>query len=376
MINPREVFGKDYQEFLEVDPFNPHTEVSGFISRKPNEFYGALIITKVNNKAVPDQLIMSSPKMHYPFYAREDGTRNYRFPSAKSIELYEKLDGTCIIAYTYTNGIDRFFSYKTRLRPFLGSSRFGDFYNMWKEVSAPHIKEIKKLMLANECNIVFELHGSRNTHLILYKNSLDIALLFGVTNTGRILSPTDLKGLGNIPTVALFKVIDKDYVWNYEEIRKELQSKLTQVEEGYYSGMEGTVWYLHTPDGLCIQAKCKPETIEAIHFSAGAGGLCKNAVITTCWNAFENTDILTFKFIKELLQEEFDPEVIEAHRPLIEKCMTFVTNEAEFRNTVLAEYKATGMNILLNKPEVMRILSSKFQRNTMRKVYGIIATLG
>lgn len=376
MINPRELFGKDYDEFCEVDPFNPKNEVSGYISRKPNEYYGALIITKVNNKSVPEQLIMSSPKMHYPFDAREDGTRNYRFPSAKSIEVYEKLDGTCVIAYAYTNGVNRFFAYKTRLRPFLSSSRFGDFLNMWKEVSPPYLKEIKQVMLAQQCNLVFELYGGRNPHLVLYPNPLDIALLFGVTNAGRILSPTNLGDTANIPIVNRFKVIDKDYVWNYEQLQKELEAKLKPEEDGHYSGTEGTVWYLHTPDGKCLQLKNKPETIEAIHFSAGAGGLCKNAVITTCWNAFENTDTLTIEFVKQLLLEEFDPRIIEANHDLIENCVTFVTNEARFREQVIAEYKAIGKNILLNKQEIMRALSSKFDRKKMRKVYGIILSFG
>ena len=43
MVNPKELFGNDYQEFCEVDPFNPNNEVAGYISRKPNEFYDPAI---------------------------------------------------------------------------------------------------------------------------------------------------------------------------------------------------------------------------------------------------------------------------------------------------------------------------------------------
>lgn len=625
----KDLFGKDYEEFCEVDPFNPKNEVQGYISRKPNEYYGALIITKINNESVPEQLIMSSPKMHYPFGKTADGTRNYNFPTAKSIEIYEKIDGTCIIAYPYTNGVDRFFSYKTRLRPFLRAGKFGDFPSMWRETSPPYLEEIKKLMLVKECNLVFELYGcvalgtkvltddlrwvavetlktgdklvsidenpthnhtkrpsrywrrgtvlhsyieqqpsalvefsdgttlitslnhpwftknnrwittnemlvhlkgrgrgkviikrifkpwksrhdykggwvagfwdgegstsphdkkrtrivatqyrrdvaevaikhlndcgydakydgkkiyvnggkttvmrfigeirpfrmlknfdigdfgifcvgewkqdcnllevisvtnigmqdvvhlgvdtktyiangfimhnSQNPHLILYKNPLDIALLFGVTNAGRILSPTDLGDIGSIPVVNPFKVIDKDYVWNYEEIQRELEGKLTEEEDGHYSGTEGTVWYLKTPDGKCTQIKNKPETIETIHFASGAGGLCKNSVIATCWNALENTDTLTIKFVEQLLLEEFTPEDIESNHGLVERCIAFVISETEFRERVLSEYKAIGKSILLHKQEVMRSLSAKFDKGKMRKVYGIITAFG
>ncbi|MBU1488128.1 hypothetical protein KKH56_08805, partial [bacterium] len=135
----KELFGNDYNEFCEIDPFNPKNEVTGFVSRKSNEYYGALIITRVNNRDITPQLVMGTPKMHYPFSSQADGTRNYAFPSAKYIEIYEKLDGTNILSYFYIDGANRYLTYKTRLRPFLGSSRFGDFYNMWKETAAPYM---------------------------------------------------------------------------------------------------------------------------------------------------------------------------------------------------------------------------------------------
>jgi hypothetical protein len=372
MIEPKEIFGNDYQEFGETDPFNPKNEVVGFISRKANEFYGALIINKVNGKKVPDQLIMGSPKMHYPFDERADGTRNYRFPSANTIEIYEKLDGTNILSYFYTDGEYRYLSYKTRLRPFLQAGKFGDFLSMWKEAGIPYEAEIKREMDRSDCNLSFELYGARNLHLIVYPNSLDIALLFGVTNTGRIIPPTQLKN-PDIPIVNCLKVIDKDYVWNYEELQKELNSKLEQREEGYYSGIEGGVWYMHLPDSRCLQLKCKPEIIEAIHFSAGAGGLSRNVVISTCWNAFENVDVLTLDFIKQLLLEEFKPEVLDAKQYLIEECIVFVTREAEFRESVIEDYRKLNMNILIQKAEVMRALAQKYAKKDMRKVYSIIS---
>lgn len=371
-MEPHNLFGNDFQEFCEIDPFNPKNEVAGYISRKSNEFYGALLITRVSNKDVRPQLIMGSPKMHYPFLPREDGTRKYAFPSARNIEVYEKLDGTNILAYFYFDNASRYCSYKTRLRPFIQSGRFGDFLGMWKEVAANYFKEIQKEMVRSDCNLSFELYGARNPHLIAYKNALDIALLFGITNDGKILSPTYLKSL-DLPLVTKLKDIGKDYVWNYEQLQKDLQAGLRQEEEGYYSGVEGAVWYLHTPEDRCIQLKCKPETIEAIHFSAGTGGLAKNIIIATCWNAFENVDTLTTTFVKQLLLEEFKPEVIEAKHYLIEKCITFVTGEAEFRQEVLSSYKATGKNILLDKVSIMRELSSKFPRDKMKKVYSLIA---
>lgn len=373
MVNPKELFGKDYEEFCEVDPFNPQNSVSGYVSRKSTELYGALIITKINEQELhPPQFIMGTPKIPYPFGTKPNGSRDYNFVTAKNIEVYEKLDGTNILSYFYHDGDTRFLTFKLRLRPFVVTSRWGDFLTMWNEVSSHCRQEIEWEMERSDCNLSFELYGSRNAHLVVYKAPLAFALLFGVTNTGRILSPLqDLKN-PDLPIVERLAIIDKDYIQNYEELRQKLEAGLQQEEDGYYSGVEGAVWYLHTPTGECTQIKCKPETIETIHWSAGAGGLSKNIIIATCWNGFENADVLTVELINKLLLEEFEESAIEADHDLIERCVQFVNEEAEFKNKVIAEYKATGINILLNKREVMRQLSKKFPKGQMKKVHSTI----
>jgi len=378
-MNPHDLFGSDYNTFCEIDPFNPQNEVEGFISRKPNEYYGALIITKINDKDVPEQLIMAAPKMHYPFDSLQDGTRRYKFPTVKDIEIFEKVDGTSVVSYLYTDGVNEFMTHKLRLRPFMANSRFGSFLDMWQEVAKKHYESIKQVMKKHNCNLAFELFGARNMHLIVYKNALDIALLFGVTNTGRILSPTDLVMatkvgyiiLGDLPLVSRMAVIDKDYIWNYEETQRRLEMGLSKVEgEEHYTGIEGTVFYLHFPDSRCLQIKCKPASVEAIHFATG--GLSKNTIIATCWNAYENVDVLTIEFVKQLLLEEYAADKIEANTELIQKCIALVTNEMEFRQKVLEEYRKLGMNILLNKREVMRLLSTQFAKSQMKKVYSLV----
>jgi len=278
---------------------------------------------------------------------------------------------TNILSYSYSDGDNQFTTFKTRLRPFLTPGRFGDFLGMWREVATDYFTEIEREMDRSNCNLSFELFGSRNTHLIVYDEPLTFKLLFGVTNEGKILSPTQLKN-PDLPILEPMQVIDKDYALNYEATQKELQSKLKELDDGYYAGMEGTVWYLQTPDGKCIQLKNKPETIETIHFTQGLS-ISKNSIIATCWNAFENTDTLTLDFIAQLLLEEFPQHQIDANHILIHKCIQFVTEEAQFKAEVLNAYKTTGMNILLQKTDVMRQLSTKFPKNKMKKVYSIIA---
>jgi hypothetical protein len=372
-MNPDEIFGKnDYTAFAEIDPFNPQNTVGGFISRKSNEFYGAMIITNVNNVEC-EQLIMATPKMHYPFGKSEDDARHYNFPKAKQIEIYEKLDGTNVLAYFYEDSDGfRWLSYKARLRPFLASGKFGNFLEMWKEVSPP-ISYMKTLMTRYKCNLSFEMYGSRNPHLVVYDVPLAQKLLFGVTNAGNILSPEDLCELSN--SANLVDIIDhnssQDYVQHYTENQWLLENKLRKVDENYYSGVEGQIWYLKTIDGKCIQFKCKPETIETIHFSQGAG-LGKNTIIATCWNALENVDEVTVEFVKQLLLEEFDTRIVEANHYLIEKSVQFVMSELNYRIKVLEAYRKTGLNFLSDKVSVMRKLSEIFPKNEMKKVFAVV----
>jgi len=361
-------------EFTKIDPYN-NNEVHGYISNTSDETYGALIIDRVNNKEVPIQMIMGTPKMHYPFDTIADGTRKYRFPSVKNIEAYEKIDGTNILSYFYldANG-KRYMTFKTRLRPFLGSGKFGNFYSMWNEVAKDYFNVIKAVMQTNDCNLSFELFGKRNTHLIVYDTLLSFRALFGVTNNGNIIPPTKINWLKNsLPIVDLRCVIDKDYVYNYNANRNIMNTMLSKCEEDYYIGTEGEVWYLNYPDGTCKQIKCKPEIIEAIHFSMGSKGINRNVILATCWNALENTDDVTIDFVSKLLIEEFDKSLVSSCYETIEKCINFVIGEIKFRENVIDEYKNTNLNIIIDKKSIMRILSKKFNKKDMRKVYNIIS---
>jgi len=376
-----EWFKTKQSPFCEIDPYNPNNTVEGYISRDATAYYGALLILKINGKDVSPQLIMGTPKMHYPFDERADGTRKYYFPfttkrMVKTIDVYEKLDGTNILYYKYTDGKNTFWTCKTRLRPFVGSSRFGDFKTMWDEVSIPYLFDIKVLATKFNCNLSFELYGSRNPHLIMYDIPLDIALLFGVTNQGNIITLKHMDvNESSIPYVKLLYSIDRDYVWNYEEQKKTLQSGLKKEEDSYYTGMEGHVWYINSHQDKWLQYKCKPDTIEAIHFAAGAG-INKNIILATCWNALENTSELTVDFIKELLNEEFDKHTVETAHYAIPGCIDIVMGELVFRDKVLNEYKNLGMDINLDKAGVMRGISTRFDKKDMRKVYNRIVSFG
>ena len=376
-INPTDIFGKDYSEFSETDPFNSTNKVKGFICHKQTQYYGALIITHINDIEVDHQLIMATPKMHYPFGITDSGERKYNFPPAKSIEVYEKLDGTNILAYLYTNETEKFVSFKTRLRPFVTSSKFGNFYDMWLEVYESYRHTIERMIEFYNCNLSFELYGAKNPHLIFYKEPLTLALLFGITNTGKILTPIELSvdSFSQHPPEAPFIASmhrGDNFIDEYNSIRQTISTNLHKLDDNKLSGMEGAVWYLHTEEDLVIQFKCKPEEIEEIHWANSS--LSLKLVMSACWKVLENYSELNEKNLLEILHEDYSDNEIAKAKNIISEAITTINEENEFKHQVLFEYKALNISIIDHKAEVMRTLSSKFQRNLMTKVYNIISS--
>lgn len=360
----KDIFKTAHVDWFESeDPFNKGNMVQGFMCKAEGLAYGSMLITHVNN-AECLQIIRGSPKIAYPF----DKLGRWNFPKAREILCYVKLDGTNILLFRYFDAKGySFWSYKTRLMPFVRHSRFGDFLGMWLEMLAKY-PGIPQLWKANGCNISFELYGARNHILVQYDVPLEIALLFGVKNNGEILGPRDLV-VSDIPIVPLKAVIDSQYVETYKWHQEQMDKTLVEVEDGF-KGEEGQVWYCYTDQGV-VQFKCKPSQIEAIHFAAGKR-IGKVSIITTCWNALENVDKLAYDFVAELLQEEFTPEQIDFSKDLILRCIAYVEEEAEFKAMVIKRYKEFGVNILADKVAVMRYLSQFFPKPKMKKVYSTI----
>src|SRR5206468_4463462 len=122
--------------------------------------------------------------------------------------------------------------------------------------------------------------------------------------------------------------------------------------------------------------KCKPESVEQIHW---ATGINKIAVMATCWNALETSDVLTYEVLLPLLLEEYQPDDIEKFRPHIDEVIGEVNREFDFRQRVWAAYdtlRARGLSIENNKGEVMRALSCQFRREQMKRVFSAIQLRG
>lgn len=356
------------QPFDVVDPFSG-LRLEGYLSLKPDHRYGALAVLKVDGREVP-QRILATPKLYYPF----DRSGAFHFPPVREIDIYEKIDGTNVLAYRLRDAENRWYvTYKLRLHPVLRNGKWGHFLEMWKEILERY-PQIPELPVINKCALSFELFGSRNALLMLYETPLDCALLFGVDGGGRYRSIDELD-CGGVPVPAHLGRLKagEDPVAVYGRIREKLQATIQSRDDDRLSGQEGAVWYVTTTKMERVLFKCKPESVESIHWK---GGINKTAVMATCWNLLESEDLLHYEMLERLLLEEYTQGEIDAFKEHIDACMDAVNEEVRFRDRVLEAYDKIGIKLSQDKASVMRKLSGQFPRALMKKVYTLISRYG
>ncbi len=372
------------KHFEKEDPFNDNL-ISGFICNIGDHRYGALYLYAVNNVPIKNQIIWSTPRMGYPF----DRNGIYKWPPAFKINIYEKLDGTNILGYQYRAKDTSFITYKTRLTPVLRESKWGDFLGMWREILERY-PEIPGMIYGSGMNISFELYGNRNKHTVIYDCKLEVAMLFGIEGileprivdieeTDRVISAGDVGDVERkVPKAKRYTSIvilgglkskwDTDNTSYYKKMEGEAEAQ-NRVGEYGIEGTEGFIWYLHNYDGV-KQLKCKPDSIKDIHFSGS--GLGKHSIRTTVINAYEHTSDVTYEVVKDLLMEEFDERLIEAHYSSIRRVMIEVEEEMTFKSKVINTYGELKLDILANKADTMRALSKYFSKKEMKKVYWVL----
>ena len=358
---------KHTQKFKVKDPFNNNT-LEGYINRRANNLYGSMIIEKVNGKEVY-QFVYATPKMTYPFNRKRE-----RFiPDYDRIEVYEKLDGTNILGYVYKDiESNSFVTYKTRLKPILGNSKFGNFYSLWKEILEKY-PEIPEKILNSNLNFSFELYGKKNKIFILYKTLLDIRLLFYRNReTGEILSPLSYNS--NLPIPNIISIYNEkiDVKSEYEKVKLKLGESLKE-EEGNITGTEGSVWYF-IKDNKAVQMKCKPLKIEDIHMRKFI--IPYHSIYITIVNSFEDKDNPSIDYIKQLLSEEYTKEEIAESDSRIERIFGKVLQERDFQKRILRDYeflqKEYNWSIEHNKNEVMRWFGKKYPKFMAAKIYSFL----
>lgn len=351
--------------FNEQDPYNPQNTLKGFINKRQGQLYGSLWITHVNDKKC-EQFVQSTPKIDYPF----DRNNKWKTYNYDKIELYDKLDGTCIISYTYKDAKGNLFlTYKTRLRPFLGQNKFGNFYSLWNEMLEKY-PDIEELCFDRYINYAFELYGKRNKILIQYDTPLDTKLIFAIFD-GNIYAPNGLTYDLNVPKNKGYEYITESdiQVW-YKKWQDFLEYNLQVDEENeIIKGTEGIVIYF-IKDGKAKQIKCKPPTILKYHW--GHGGIPTSSIYTTVFNAFENYDVPTYDDVVELLQEEYDMDRIEKSKVRIQNTLAQVLFDKNLQYSVIDDYKKQGFDINKDKATCMRWFGKHYSKHLSKKIYNLL----
>lgn len=367
--------------FNDDDTFNGN-RIAGFICRRADHRYGALVIDRVNEADTEPQRVYCTPKVHYPFGRTPDEERRYYWPKAiRRVEVYDKLDGTNICAYSYADAAGaRFVTFKTRLTATLRPSAYGDFSAMWREILAAHPTMRQPFhVLCGDVSLSFEMYGYRNPHLIAYAEPLAASLLFAVGQIDATIIPPSDDLLRLLPTalrpVHVATGAD-DLTALYDAHRADGDARNRRTDGEQVDGTEGWIFYTLDGDGRWSQWKCKPESIEALHWVSDF--LPEPVVTNTAWNALESCDgSLTADYVATLLREEFTQTQVSKSWPRIEKAVAFVTQRAALRALVRERYEATGLRFDTDgRGAVMRALAPHFDRGQMRDVYGALRELG
>jgi len=255
------------EEFSTIDPFNNNNALDGFICTQSDRRYGALLIWRVNGQETTPQAIYCTPKLHYPFDKFIDG-RKYKWPKFRSVVVYEKLDGTNILCYSYTDASgNRYVTFKTRLTPVLKASKFGDFKALWDEILAAH-PEVRapREVFSGEYTFSYELYGYRNPHLILYDVALEAKFLFAVKQSDATVCLPGQFSWHPLNHVQEATANSKDdLVKLYETLREEAEAKNAKADDGTIRGTEGCVFYVFTDAGELLQYKMKPDPLGIRH---------------------------------------------------------------------------------------------------------------
>lgn len=353
----------ELNEFVISDPFNNGNVLSGFLCRRGDHRYGALVIFSVNGWSC-EQIIFGTPKMHYPF----DRNGDFRWPPIREVQAWEKIDGTNILAYWYRGENDAFVTFKTRLTPIVKDMQFGRFESMWREL-LERDSWIQEVIWQNpDFNLSFELYGERNPITIQYHVPLATSLLFGVRRSDHAIKPpTYLVGRATNPELIAF-----DSAKGMTEAYNEIRNYMTKNNETNLVD-EGIVLYAHIGEPSWLQFKCKPEQIEKIHWASG--GIPRNAVWTTAINSYENNENPTIENLIELLKEEYSDTQINKSIVKVHNIYHEAKKHMELVATVnIAWEKAriNGFDVTQDKSGTMRFLSQFFNRNDMRKVGTIV----
>lgn len=355
---------------------------AGYLCRQESEKLGLLAITELADEERLE-FVYAMPKIHYPYLKDRDGRPQLSISVPINImdaRFTEKLDGTAIIFYGLPgkNGEILEVLPRTRLQPILAPSRWGDWNMLLNEV-LPDRSGVEAAIRTQRVVLAFELWGYRNPHMITYDTPLALTLHTAIRHrrpvSYRLLADFAARyGFDVVKSVAVVQPDAEGLVAAYRRLQKEMETRNQAAGEDTFVE-EGAILMLSTAE-TATYYKCKPPTIEEIHWAQGAG-ISKHNINHTLYKMAENGyDFLigSVADLKTELESDFDADSVVNAAELIERIYGEFVLEMQQRQWLKQLVDDSGLDVH-DLPNLMRYLSQHYAKRQMNWVYGTVKSL-
>lgn len=380
IISITAVSARHWQAFSVVSPGG--IPFSGYLCREESEKLGMLAITEVAGQERLE-FVYAMPKIHYPYQQERDGSLRVAIPVVQNVSdarFNVKLDGTAVIFYPLTDKQGHFLEAipRTRLQPVLQASRWGDWHALLAEV-LPDRQPVEEAIRTQKVVLVFELWGYRNPHLVTYDVPLKLTLHTAVSHRKpvsyrKLADIAHRYGFDLIPTLEVAQPDAAGLALAYRRWQAQMEAHNQAAGKDVFLE-EGAILMLSTRD-TAEYWKCKPPTIEEIHWTADAN-IGKTDIEHALHKMLENGYDFGNGRIADLhteLEAEFEPFRVEIAAELIERVYREFVLELQQREWLRHLIAESGLDPH-DTATLMRYLSQHYPKNQMRWVYTAVKIL-
>ncbi len=359
---------------------------AGYVCMQESDYLGTLAITRIAGHERLE-IIPAMPKIHYP-YVRDERAGLTRVVVPLPINVVDarftrKLDGTAVIFYALPDeeGAPLEVIPRTRLQPVLRASRWGDWPALLDQVM-PDRTPIERAVREQKFTLCFELWGYRNPHLVQYDVPLAFTLHTAVRyRPGRLASYRILQDLAQrygfdlVPSIRVERPDAEALAAAYRALQEQLEARNRAAGPDTFVE-EGAVLVISTRD-TAVYYKCKPPSIEEIHFAAG-GGISKEIIRQALLKMAERDYDFATGRVEDLeaeLSKDFDSRYVESQQELIRRVWLEFIVELQQRDWLRELVEQSGLDPRTQTTELMRHLSRHYPRQRMKWVYSTVKIL-
>lgn len=374
------VSAKHWQFFEVVSPGG--IPFAGYLCRQESEKLGMLVVTEMDGRPRLE-LIYAMPKIHYPYQVDQQGVTQIVIPVTKNVvdaRFTLKLDGTAIIFYPLTDPEGKVLEVvpRTRLQPVISPSRWGDWTSLLAEV-LPDRRPVEQAIHDQNVVLVFELWGYRNPHLIKYTNPLSLTLHTAirhkkVVSYRRLADFASRYGFDLIPSLEVAAPDSAGLAQAYRRLQEQMEAHNRAAGQDVYVE-EGAILVLSTAE-TATYYKCKPPSIEEIHWTAGQH-ISKEIIQHTLYKMLENGYDFANGRVEDLkveLAADFEEPEIAYADELIQRLFLDFSIELQRKEWLRQLVNGSGLDPH-DLPALMRYLSQHYAKKEMGWVYAAVKEL-